>query len=92
MVTHEDTLGNSFESQALPLRADSRLLAGRLQAGRKLTYEVSAGHDLYFVPAAGQVSINGVMANAGDGFAVTKEAAVEFRALQDAELVVVELA
>ena len=76
----------------MPLRAHARLLAGRLRAGRKLTYEVSAGHDLYLVPAAGQVSINGVLANVGDGVAATKEAAVEVRALQDTELVVIELA
>jgi quercetin 2,3-dioxygenase len=85
-------LPQDIESQALPLRADARLLAGRLRAGRKLTYEVSAGHDLYLVPAAGQVSINGVLANEEDGVAVTKEAGVEVRALQDTELVVIELA
>lgn len=92
LVVLASGLPRNIESHALPLRADARLLAERLRAGRKLTYQVSAGHDLYLVPATGQVSINGVMANAGDGVAVTKEAAVEFKALQDTEPVVVDLA
>jgi redox-sensitive bicupin YhaK (pirin superfamily) len=77
---------------ALPLRADACLLAGLLQAGRSLTYELDTGRDLYLVPATGRVLVNGVAVDEGDGVAVTQETKIEFTALRDTELVVVELA
>jgi len=78
-------------SEALPLRADARLLAGRLDAGGSMRYDVLDSHDLYFVPAVGSVFVNGVRAEEGDGVAITREAVLEFKALTDTELVVLEL-
>jgi|SRR5437867_4754427 len=78
-------------ADVVPLRADARLLAGRLQAGRSLRYEIGAGRALYIVPSAGTVRVGGTEVEAGDGVAVTDEAAVEFVAARDSELVIVEL-
>ena len=47
--------------------------------------------DVYVVPAAGTVSINGAQIGTGDGAAIAGEATLEFEALEDAELVAVEL-
>jgi redox-sensitive bicupin YhaK (pirin superfamily) len=77
---------------ALPLRADARLLAGILEAGRSLTHELAAGRDMYLVPSAGQILVNGMQVDEGDGVAVSKETRIEITALRDTELVVVELA
>jgi len=79
-------------ADALPLRADARLLAGRLQAGRSLSFEIEAGHALYLVPSTGTVRVDGIQVEAGDGVAVIDQASVEFAAVQDTELVIVELA
>jgi redox-sensitive bicupin YhaK (pirin superfamily) len=79
-------------TDVLPLRANARLLAGRLQAGRSLSYEISAGHDLYLVPSTGTVRVGGIEIEAGDGVAVTNQESVEFVATRDSELVIVELA
>jgi redox-sensitive bicupin YhaK (pirin superfamily) len=79
-------------TDVLPLRADARLLAGRLQGGRSLSYEIGAGHDLYLVPSTGTIRVGGLEVEAGDGVAVIGEAAVEFMAVRDSELVIVELA
>jgi redox-sensitive bicupin YhaK (pirin superfamily) len=78
-------------ADVLPLRADARLLAGRLRAGHSLTYEVGAGRDLYLVPSSGTVRVGGIEVEAGDGVAVTNEASIEFVAVRDSELVIVEL-
>jgi quercetin 2,3-dioxygenase len=78
-------------SEALPLRANARLLAGRLQAGGSMSYDVLEGHDLYLVPAVGAVLVNGVLVEEDDGVAVARETVLEFKALADTELVVVEL-
>jgi redox-sensitive bicupin YhaK (pirin superfamily) len=77
---------------ALPLRANARLLVGRLEAGRSLRHEIGSGHELYLVPSAGTVLVDGVAVEAGDGVAVVGQAGVEFEAVQDTDLVVVELA
>ena len=59
---------------------------------RSLTHELAAGRDVYLVPSAGQVMVNGIQVDEGDGVAVTNEAKIEFTALRDTQLVVVELA
>jgi hypothetical protein len=46
---------------------------------------------LYLVPSTGTVVINGVRVQQGDGVAITREPTLELRALEDTELVVVEL-
>ena len=77
---------------ALPLRADARLLVARLEAGRSLRHEIASGHDLYLVPSTGTVLVDGVAVEAGDGAAIVDQASVEFVAVHDTELVIVELA
>jgi hypothetical protein len=79
-------------TDVLPLRADARLLAGHLQAGRSLNHQIGASHGLYLVPSTGTVRVDGIEVAAGDGVAVINQASVEFVAVQDTELVIVELA
>ena len=92
LVVLASGLRQDAAADVLRLRADARLLAGRLEAGRSLSYEIGAGHDLYLVPSTGTVRVGGVEIEAGDGVAVINQATVEFEAVQDTELVVVELA
>ena len=77
---------------ALPLRANARLLVGRLEAGRSLKHAIGTGRDLYLVPSTGKVLVDGIAVEAGDGVAVAGQAGVEFAAVQDTDLVIVELA
>ena len=84
-------LGEDISSGALRLRADARLLAGRLKAGHSMSYLLEVRRGIYVVPAAGMVSINGAQIGTGDGAAITGEATLEFEALEDAELVAVEV-
>ena len=79
-------------TDALPLRADARLVAGVLEAGRSLSWKLATGRSAYLVPASGKVLVNGVEVEEGDGVAVTDEARIELIALRDAEVVAVELA
>ena len=92
LVVLASGLQQDAAGDVLPLRADARLLAGRLEAGRSLRHEVGAGRDLYIVPSTGTVRVGGIEVEAGDGVAVTNEATVEFVAVRDTELVIVELA
>ena len=91
LVVLASGLEEDADADALPLRSDARLLVGRLEAGKSIRHEIGNGHDLYVVPSTGTVLVDGVTVEAGDGVAVIRQASVEFKAIQDTELVIVEL-
>jgi quercetin 2,3-dioxygenase len=84
--------GMAGDSDALPIRADARVLAATLNAGETIDYALGAARRGYLVPAKGAVEVNGRRINARDGAAIRDEAAVKIRALEDAELVFVDAA
>jgi len=84
--------GVAGDSDALPIRADARVLATTLKAGESAEYATDKRRNLYLVPAAGRVEVNGVKVNARDGAAISDEARVKITALEDSELVLVDAA
>src|SRR5215469_6270390 len=84
--------GIKGDTDALPIRADARVLATTLKAGESAEYATGKTRNLYLVPAAGSVEINGVRVNARDGAAISDEAKVKITALEDSELVLVDAA
>ena len=74
---------------ALPIRADARVLGATLKAGDSLTHEVGAGRHAYLVPAIGRVRIGGTEAVARDGMALGS-GLVTIIAEEDSELVLVD--
>ena len=75
---------------ALPIRADARVLGATVKAGETVTYDVAPDRHLYLVPATGKVRVGEVEINARDGAAVTGLSQVEVTALEDSELVLVD--
>jgi len=88
------TIASGFrdDTDALPIRADARVLATTLKAGETADYAPGNNRKLYLVPAVGSVEVNGVRANARDGVAIANEANVTITALEDSELVLVDAA
>jgi len=88
------TLASGFDgdADALPIRTDARVLGATLNAGDEIEYALGATRRGYLVPAKGKVEVNGVTLNARDGAAVANEAVLRVRALEDAELVLVDAA
>jgi redox-sensitive bicupin YhaK (pirin superfamily) len=84
--------GDANDKDALPIRADARVLATTLKAGESAEYEPERSRNLYLVPAAGAVEINGIRVNARDGAAIRDEARLKITALEDSELVLVDAA
>jgi redox-sensitive bicupin YhaK (pirin superfamily) len=76
--------------EVLPIRADAQVLAARLGAGEILEYEPRPERHLYLVAPTGRITVNGQLANARDGIAVTGETRLEIRAEDDAEIVMVD--
>ena len=84
--------GNAADTDALPIRADARVLGATLRAGETATYALDPARHAYLVPARGTIEVNGVRIEARDGAAITGEAHLELRALDDAEIVLVDAA
>lgn len=75
---------------ALPIRAEARVLGATVKAGDTVSYEASADRHLYLVPASGKVRIGDVEVGARDGAAITGLERIEVEALEDSELVLVD--
>ena len=80
------------DTDALPIRADARLVAATLKAGQTAEYAIQPGRKVYLVPASGRVDINGVIANTGDGVAIRDETLLRMAAEQESEIVLVDVA
>ncbi|MFM7027933.1 MAG: pirin family protein [Chakrabartia sp.] len=78
------------DADALPIRADARVLGATLRTGETLTRAIDPARHLYLVPATGAIRVNGVAASARDGVAITGESALEIEAVEEAELVLVD--
>ncbi|WP_424135376.1 pirin family protein [Roseomonas chloroacetimidivorans] len=84
--------GDTADADALPIRADARLVAATLRAGETAEYIPAAGRYLYLVPARGSVEVNGQVVGERDGAAIRDEAVLRVTALADAEVVLVDAA
>ncbi len=84
--------GMEGDDDALPIRANARVLGASLKAGETVTYRTDASRHAYLVPATGRVSIDGVEAQARDGAAITALEGFTVTALEDSEIVMVDAA
>jgi len=82
--------GMGGDNGALKINADARVLGATLKAGEEIRYPLAAGRRAYLVPAVGSVEINGVAIGPRDGAAIRDEADLIIRAVEDAELVMVD--
>lgn len=84
--------GRADDDSSLRIRADARLVAARLKAGETAEYALDAGRKAYLVPATGLIEVNGVQAAQRDGVAVEDERLLRVTAVQDSEIVLVDVA
>lgn len=86
------TLASGFaeDDDALPIRADARVLGATIKAGESLTHSVGEGRYAYLVPAVGKIEIDGQPFDARDGAALTGGQTVTITAVEDAEIVLVD--
>ncbi len=82
--------GFAGDAEALPIRAEARVLGATLKAGEAVEYKLGARRHGYLVPALGSIEVNGVAIDARDGAAISNEEVVKVKALEDAEIVLVD--
>jgi redox-sensitive bicupin YhaK (pirin superfamily) len=80
------------DGDALPIRADARVLGATLLAGARIEHDLGGLRHAYIAPARGVVEVNGHHLGVGDGIAATDERRLTMVAPEDSELIVVEAA
>ena len=83
--------GMADDNDALRIRADARLVAATLSAGQVAEYEIGPDRKVYLVPASGRIEIGEQVAGTGDGVAVRDESRLSIKALEDSEVVLVDV-
>jgi redox-sensitive bicupin YhaK (pirin superfamily) len=88
------TLASGFpgDTDALPIRADARVLGASLKAGESVDYPLGEERHAYLVPAKGAIEVNDVKLKARDGAAAYGEKILRVKALEDSEIVLVDAA
>jgi redox-sensitive bicupin YhaK (pirin superfamily) len=86
------TLASGFagDEDALPIRAQARVLGATLAAGESVSYEADPSRHLYLVAAAGAVTVNDVRVDLRDGVAIAGESLLQITAIEPAELILVD--
>jgi redox-sensitive bicupin YhaK (pirin superfamily) len=84
--------GDASDLEALPIRADARVLGATLKAGQSVEYALGSHRRGYLVPAVGAVEIEGVRVGPRDGAAISQVDTLKVTALEDAEIVLVDAA
>ena len=81
--------GLSADSEALPIRADARVLGATLPAGVRVQYQLEDFRYAYLAPARGAVEVNGFRLAVGDGIAALDETDLTISAKKDSEVILV---
>jgi hypothetical protein len=86
------TLASGFaeDSEALKINAAARVLGATLNAGETAGLTLDPARHVYLVAVGGAIEVNGRRAEPRDGVAVTGESKLEIKALDDAEIVLVD--
>ncbi len=83
--------GFESDTDALPIRARARVLGARLTVGQSIEYAFGERRRAYLVPSSGTVDVNGVRIHARDGVAIKDVAVVRIAAIEDADVVMVDV-
>ena len=78
------------DTDALAIRSDARVAGATLKAGETAEYRLGTGRYAYIVAALGSIEVNGVRASARDGLAIADEDVLRVKAIEDAEIVLVD--
>ena len=83
--------GYEQDADALPIRTRARVLGATLRKGEGLEYPLQTDRMSYLVATRGRLRVNGVRLDARDGAAIKSGTPISLEALQDLELVLVDV-
>lgn len=83
--------GFAEDEAALSMQAQARVLAANVKAGAQIFYVLQPHRYAYLVPATGSLRIGDTTVVAGDGFAVRDIENLQIEALEDSEIIMVDV-
>ncbi|MCH7777617.1 MAG: hypothetical protein IH878_13930, partial [Gemmatimonadetes bacterium] len=83
--------GNPDADGGLMIHQNAQVLGGRINAGETIDHRMGSGRAAYLVVSEGAVEIAGEIAPHRAGVAITGEDSVTIKALEDAEVVLVDV-
>lgn len=83
--------GHEDDEGALSINADARVVGATVRAGETLEY-VLGGRKAYVVAATGTLDLHGTTVNTRDGAAIADLETLSVKALEDSEIVLVDVA
>jgi quercetin 2,3-dioxygenase len=83
--------GVDGDVDALPIRADARVLGATLKAGETAEYMLAEGRRAYLASALGSIEVNGLRLAERDGAAIENEKVLRVTAIEDADIVLVDV-
>lgn len=86
LVASPDGAGGSVH-----IRQNARVFVSRLTAGQELTHSLALGRHAWIQVTRGQVDIDSTTFMAGDGLAISQEAAVTLRSAEGGEVMLFDL-
>jgi redox-sensitive bicupin YhaK (pirin superfamily) len=78
------------DGEVLPIRTEARVLGATIPAGESVTYDLGPHRHAYLVPSTGVIEVNGLRLEARDGAAIRDEETLTLKALETAEVVMVD--
>jgi redox-sensitive bicupin YhaK (pirin superfamily) len=84
--------GIEGDGDALPIRANARVVGATVKAGETAIYSLGKDRKAYLVPATGRVEIDGQRIDARDGAAIGEVDEIRITAVEDSEVVLVDVA
>ena len=77
------------EKSPLNINQDARIYAGRMNKSTKITHNVIG--KAYVLISEGNIEVNGNKAQKGDGLSISDETSLDLEALNDAEVLIIEV-
>ena len=83
--------GRPGHEAAAPIIADATLFAATLSAGQETAHALEPGRKAYLVSARGRFAVNGQVVQPRDGVAISAETLLNLRAIDEAEILLLDL-
>ncbi len=80
------------DDDALPIRSNARVLNAKLRVGQSAAHVLGVPRCAYLVPSTGIIVVNGLLIGARDGAAIADMDVVTITAIEDADIVMVDVA
>jgi redox-sensitive bicupin YhaK (pirin superfamily) len=76
---------------SITVNQDADLYISRTKKDEMVPFEIRKGRNLWIQVVKGKLNVNGTMAEVGDGLAITQEAMIHLKSLEDSEALLFDL-